>query len=125
MGRRICSADGVHCSGKRQKANFGPKEMNVSDFLQRLRLDDVWYLLNSGHPPIIVQLLCINTLLMIVFIFKRMRRQSVARRHTSYIIQWLLLFSCFAVVCEEQWLPAMQRGEASAYDHLTHMVGHY
>lgn len=90
----------------------------MSDFLLHLRLDDVRNLLNSGHPPIIIQLLCVNTLLMIIFMYRRMRKRGAIAKHSSNIVQWLLIFASFAVVCEEQWLPYVIRSESSMVEHV-------
>ncbi len=97
-------------------------ELRMEDFLLHLRLDDIQYLLKSGNPPIILQLLCINTLLMIVMIFRRMRTKTTVRRHSTYVMQWFLLAACFAVVSEQQWLPHVERGANSAMFQLNQMV---
>jgi len=94
----------------------------MDDFLLHLRLDDIQYLLKSGNPPIILQLLCINTLLMIVMIFRRMRKQTSVRSNTTYVVQWILLASCFAVVSEDHWLPHVERGANSALFQLNQIA---
>lgn len=91
----------------------------MHDFILHLRLDDVQNLLASGHPPIIVQLGSLLALWMIIFVFQRARRRTVVTRNASQAVQWILVIASFAVVCEEQWLPTVQRSETSMYEHFS------
>ncbi len=74
-----------------------------------LRLDDVQRLLVSGSPPIFVQLLFIIGLWLFIFLYQRLRKRTIAARKTGRLIMWLLVGACFAVLCEDQWLPMVLR----------------
>ena len=74
-----------------------------------LRLDDVQRLLVSGSPPIFVQLLFIIGLWLFIFLYQRVRKRTIASRKAGHLIMWLLVGACFAVLCEDQWLPFVLR----------------
>jgi len=77
----------------------------MHDFLLHLRLDDIQYLLRSGHPPIYVQLLCIILSVLALKVYRSKVHKRSMQNRTSQALQWMLVLACFAVVCEDQWLP--------------------
>lgn len=104
---------------------IGLMELSMSDFLLHLRLDDIQRLLNSGHPSIIIQLLCINTLLGIAFVMGRMRGHPVSRRKSTQAVQWLVIACTFVVVSEQIWLPYAEKTESNMVNQVEHVIRSY
>lgn len=100
-------------------------ELNMSDFLLRLRLNDISFFLNSGHPPLIVQLVAVNLVLAIALVVGRMRRHPISRRKSTVVVQWLIIVSTFAMVSEELWLPYAQKSEATVVDQVGRVLQPY
>lgn len=97
----------------------------MSDFIYSLRLDDILFLLNSGHPPIIVQLACVNFVLAIAFITGRMRKHPKSRHKSTVVVQWLIVISTFTVVSEQIWLPYAQKSQSSVISHVGEVLRSY
>ena len=90
----------------------------MNDFIYRLRLDDIMRLLNSGDPPIIVQLVLVNLALAVAFITARLRKNPRSRHSSTVLVQWLIVISTFAVVSEQMWLPFAQRSQSNIMSHF-------
>ena len=97
----------------------------MHDFILNLRLGDVQDLLASGHPPIIVQLSSLLALWIIIFLFQRLRKRTVVARHASHAIQWILVVASFAIISEEQWLPAVRHNQAILLEHFSAQLHRY
>ena len=86
-----------------------------------------WYVvynyLAGGHPPLILQLLVINTIFFVWFIIKRMRGQIVAKnRHASFHVQELLIFSNALILMQDQYLPFLQHRVMPIVDKVQRML---
>jgi hypothetical protein len=117
-GAAVKSVAGAVSSGKLPKARNGAKEFDVHNLYLNLRLDDVQNFLASGNPPIFLQLGCIVVLWMMIFVYQRMRQRTAAARHGRRAIRWLLIFACFAVVSEDQWLPFVMHSQQRIRDQI-------
>jgi len=104
------------------KRPIGPVEFYMSDLIQRLRFDDMVYLLKSGHPPIYIQLLCLIVLLVIINIYRKLNRQKLLKHRGSLTLQWLLIVTCFAVIIEDQWLPILQSNFLRGTDQIMQVL---
>jgi hypothetical protein len=82
----------------------------MNNFWRDMKLDELSDFLLSGHPTILAQLLVINTVLMIMFIIRRLRGQNYSVRHVTYVLQWILLFGNLIVLMEQQWMPMADDG---------------
>jgi hypothetical protein len=97
----------------------------MQDFVASLNLADVQNFLLSGHPSILFQILAVNTIIMMIIIFRRGRGKGSLRRHVSYILQWILILGNLMVVCQEQWMPYVDRGRTVIADHYYRAVRPY
>lgn len=75
------------------------------DLIQRTNWDSAYYFLTVGHPPLIIQLLAINTIFLILFILRRMTGVYSKKAHTSYIVQALLIIANSAVLMQSELMP--------------------
>ena len=100
-------------------------EAVMHDFLLSLNLTDIRIFLTSGHPPVLFQVLAINTIIMMMIIFRRGHGKGSMRRHVSYVLQWILILGNLAVFCQEQWMPYYQEGESLMVNHVSHMLRPY
>ena len=82
------------------------------DLAERARWEDIYTLLTSGHPPLILQMLANNTIFLILFMLKRIwgRRGT---ENTSHAIQILLIVANGMIVYEQKWLPLLGSYAAS------------
>ena len=88
----------------------------MQDFIASLNLADVRHFLLTGDPPIIVQLLALNTVLMVLFLIRRIRGKAGQRMHVTYTMQWILIFGIGGVILEDQWLPYVGSGKSLITD---------
>lgn len=97
----------------------------MHDFLQTLRLNDVQTFLWTGHPPIIIQLIAFNTILMVILILRRARTVPNSRRHITYVLQWIIIATNLAVFCQEQWMPYFDKSKDVFMDQIYHITRPY
>jgi hypothetical protein len=97
----------------------------MHDFLLSLNLPEIQRFLTSGHPPVLFQVLAVNTIIMMMIIFKRSRGKGSMRRHVTYVLQWILILGNLAVFCEEQWMPYFDNGRSMIVERYYHMVRPY
>ena len=75
------------------------------DLFERTNWESAYFYLTGGSPPLIVQLLVINTIFLILFILRRATGIYNRKAHTSYVIQGLLLFANIAVLMQSELTP--------------------
>jgi len=97
----------------------------MNDYYQMLRIDDVRLFLLSGHPPVIIQLIAFNTILMAVMILRRARSAHRARNNVTLILQWCLIATNIAVLCQEQWMPILETGRDVMMNRITDVIRPY
>jgi hypothetical protein len=94
----------------------------MQDFIASLNLADVRHFLLSGDPPIVVQLLALNTVLMVLFLIRRIRGKAGQPMHVTYTMQWILVFGIVGVILEDQWLPYVGSGKSLITDRYQRAV---
>jgi hypothetical protein len=61
--------------------------------------------LAKGNPPLALQLLALNTIFIIVLIFRRWRGAPRLRSNGALIVQAILIFANVAILTQDQLLP--------------------
>ena len=97
----------------------------MNDYIEAIKLDDIRIFLWTGHPPIIIQLIAFNTILMVIMILRKARSTGSGRRPITYILQWILLATNLAVLCQEQRIPYLDRSKSVLMDQVGHIVRPY
>ena len=97
----------------------------MHDFIESLRLGDVQHFLWTGHPPIIIQLIAFNTILMVIVILRRARNTNSVRRPATAFLQWILIATNLAVLAEEQWIPYAYRSRVIFMEEVHHFTRAY
>jgi hypothetical protein len=70
---------------------------------------NIWSdILLKGSPPLIVQLLALNSIVLIFFIVRRLRHKGPRKGHGAHIAQALLIIVNFAVLTQDQTRPYYQ-----------------
>ena len=90
----------------------------MHDYIEAMRLNDVSNFLWTGHPPIIIQLVAFNTILIVIMILRRARTTGSARRPLTHLLQWILIATNLAVLCQEQWMPYVDRSKSILVDEV-------
>ncbi len=75
------------------------------DLFERTGWDSAYIFLTSGRPPLILELLAINTIFLILFILRRITGVYNKKAHTSYLVQTLLIFANVAVLMQNDITP--------------------
>ena len=75
------------------------------DLFERTNWESAYFFLTAGSPPLIVQLLVINTIFLILFILRRVTGIYTRKAHTSYIVQSLLILGNIAVLMQSELTP--------------------
>ena len=83
--------------------------------LTHARWQDIYLLLASGSPPVVVRLLVINTLFLLYFIFRKLRNRSSRPYTTSLILQSLLIGANFMLMFQHQLTPMIMRNPGADY----------
>ena len=94
----------------------------MQDFITSMNLADVRHFLLSGEPPIILQLLALNTIVMVVFLIRRIRSNGHQRLHVSYAMQWILIVGVVGVILEDKWMPYVDSGRFVFSDRYSRAV---
>ncbi len=67
---------------------------------------EVWYeTLTKGNPPLIMQLLAINSVIFIFLIIRRMRGRSAVKNGVGQMIQALLIGANLVILTQDQFMP--------------------
>ena len=96
----------------------------MHDFMKSLNLQDIQNFLLSGHPSILFQILAVNTIVMMIYIF-RQGRNSGMRSHVTYVVQWILIIGNLMVACEEQWMPYWTQGSSAVFQKYNQVIRPY
>ncbi len=79
--------------------------MYWQDLYQRLQISEIQYFLLNGQPPVVLQLLVVNSIFMIFIIMRRMRTEKNKTVGIGMTLQWILLFTNLVVVCQQNVTP--------------------
>jgi hypothetical protein len=71
------------------------------DLIRRTNWDQLYYYFAKGNPPLILQLLMLNTIFFIWFAIRRMRGARTMRASTASTIQSVLLAANFFIVLRD------------------------
>jgi hypothetical protein len=73
------------------------------------RWDELSAFFAKGNPPLITQILAINTIVFMLFIVRRMRGASTLRSETASLVQSLLLVANMLAIFQENIRHGLQR----------------
>jgi hypothetical protein len=81
--------------------------LDVEKF-QQARWDELYRFFTDGYPPLIFQLLLINTIFFVFFVVRRLRAKHHMRHTTAYLIQFLLIGANMAVMFQKDWIGQLR-----------------
>ncbi len=73
--------------------------------------NDIYVFFTKGHPPLALQILLLNTVVLALFMARRMRGARAVRSETSIAIQCFLIFANALIMFRDyfpsirHWLP--------------------
>lgn len=71
------------------------------ELFKEARWDELYAFFAMGNPPLVLQLLVLNTIVFMVFMLRRMRGVRTLRSETASMVQSLLLFTNMLVIFEK------------------------
>ena len=71
------------------------------ELFKEARWDELYAFFATGNPPLVLQLLVMNTIVFMVFVLRRMRGVRTLHSETASMVQSLLLFSNMLVIFEK------------------------
>jgi hypothetical protein len=74
----------------------------MSDFITDTRWDELYAFFMKGTPPLIAQLLALNTVIFMLLMVRRMRGKQALRAETASLVQCLLLFANMLAIFQER-----------------------
>ncbi len=75
------------------------------NLFEKTNWQGAYIFLTTGHPPLILELLAINTIFLILFILRRMTGIYTRKAHTTYVVQALLILGNGAVLMQSELSP--------------------
>jgi hypothetical protein len=79
------------------------------ELFQDARWDELSAFFAKGNPPLIAQILAINTIVFMLFIVRRMRGASTLRSETASLVQSLLLVANMLAIFQDNIRHGLQR----------------
>jgi hypothetical protein len=79
------------------------------ELFEDARWDELYAFFARGRPPLIAQILAINTVVFMLFIVRRMRGASTLRSETASLVQSLLLVANMLAIFQENIRNGFQR----------------
>ena len=71
------------------------------EFITDARWDELYAFFMKGTPPLIAQLLALNTVVFMLFMVRRMRGKQALRVETASLVQSLLLFANMLAIYQD------------------------
>ena len=71
------------------------------EFVTDARWDELYAFFMKGTPPLIAQLLALNTVVFMLFMVRRMRGKQALRVETASLVQSLLLFANMLAIYQD------------------------
>ena len=71
------------------------------EFITDARWDELYAFFMKGTPPLIAQLLALNTVVFMLFMVRRMRGKHALRVETASLVQSLLLFANMLAIYQD------------------------
>jgi hypothetical protein len=81
----------------------------MQNMFERTNWEGAYNFLTSGSPPLILELLAINTIFLVLFILRRMTGIYSRKAHTSYLVQILLIASNVGVLMQGELAPYAEK----------------
>lgn len=78
------------------------------EMFKQANWDAAYNVLTQGNPPLVYQMLAINSLFFILSIIRRMRGKPMMKSGPSMAIQGLLITANIALLVQDQFLPYYQ-----------------
>jgi hypothetical protein len=82
--------------------------------IARTRWGDIATFFESGNPPLILKILAVNTIFLLIFVYRRAKAKHRMRPSTAYFIQ--------AVLIAVNMFVLFQKDIVSAINAMTHAV---
>jgi hypothetical protein len=79
------------------------------DLFWRAQWGELYAFFSRGTPPLMTQLLAINTIFFILFILKRIWGRPSKRAQSSHMVQIILILANMALIYEDQLSPLFHR----------------
>ena len=82
------------------------------DLFRDARWDELYAFFNKGSPPLMAQLMALNTIFFMLFIVRRMRGKKTLRSETASLVQSLLLVANMLAIFQDnirEGLNGLQR----------------
>ena len=76
------------------------------DLIYRARWHELYSFFASGEPPLVMKLLIINTIVLMLFIFRQARSKHPMRAKTAFAVQVVLILGNFFVMFQNDLMPA-------------------
>ena len=73
------------------------------------RWDELYAFFARGNPPLMAQIMALNTIVFMLFIVRRMRGASTLRSETASLVQSLLLVANMLAIFQENIRNGFQR----------------
>jgi hypothetical protein len=83
--------------------------MRIFDVFWEAKWDELAAFFSKGEPPLIMQLLMINTIIFMILIVRRMRGARSLRPETASTIQTLLLAANMFAIFRDQILHSIRQ----------------
>lgn len=81
--------------------------MTFIDLFERTRWSDLYNFFASGSPPLIVDLLAINTIFFMLYVVRKATAKHRMRDSSVYVIQGLLIAANMMVVFQHETMLAL------------------
>jgi hypothetical protein len=94
----------------------------MSDFILHLRLEEVQFFLNSGHPTLLQQIIVLVAVLLAFTIYARIKRSHPKQRASNSRVQWALASMLFLILSEPYWMNQAIQGETRAIETLSRVI---
>jgi hypothetical protein len=72
------------------------------DLFREARWDELYAFFAKGHPPLMAQLLALNTIVFMLFIVRRMRGARALRAETASMVQSMLLVANMLAIVQDK-----------------------
>jgi len=72
------------------------------EFITDARWDELYAFFMKGTPPLIAQLMALNTVIFMLFMVRRMRGKRALRVETASLVQSLLLFANMLAIFQDR-----------------------
>lgn len=79
------------------------------DLFRDARWDELYAFFMRGYPPLMAQLMALNTIVFMLFIARRMRGAQTLRAEAAATVQTVLLFANMLALFQENIRNGLQR----------------